>query len=117
MRIALCTAVGLWLVGVSGAQAASLHDAVLENQQPGALLHKVHSLHEAKHSLRDLGYYDIQVERASLPYSFHACKRGVRYHVHVNYYGDLAQVDELGQCRDYGDEDYSYGGRSRYPRY
>jgi hypothetical protein len=52
-----------------------------------------------------------------LPYSFHACKRGVRYHIHVNYYGDLAQVDELGRCRDYGDEDYSYRGRSRYPRY
>ena len=110
MRTALYATLCLWLLG-SGANAVTLGTG-----HP-ALLHKVHSLHEAKHSLRDLGYYDIQVERASLPYSFHACKRGVRYHIHVNYYGDLAQVDELGRCRDYGDEDYSYRGRSRYPRY
>ena len=104
----------LWLLG-SGANAVTL--GASHPEQSGTLLHKVHSLHEAKHSLRDLGYDDIQVERASLPYSFHACKRGVRYHIHVNYYGDLAQVDELGRCRDYGDEDYSHRGRSRYPRY
>jgi hypothetical protein len=115
MRRALCAALGLWLLGAAGANAITLRAA--HPEQAGALLHNVHSLHEAKHSLRDLGYYDIQVERASLPYSFHACKRGVRYHIHVNYYGDLVQVDELGRCRDYGGEDYSYRGRSRYPRY
>jgi hypothetical protein len=114
MRTALYATLCLWLLG-SGANAVTLGTG--RPEQSGTLLHKVHSLHEAKHSLRDLGYYDIQVERASLPYSFHACKRGVRYHIHVNYYGDLAQVDELGRCRDYGDEDYSYRGRSRYPRY
>ena len=114
MRIALCIALGLWLLGGSGANAVPSHLAEFDNQRPGTLIHKVHSLYEAKHSLRDLGYYDIEVERASLPYSFHACKRGVRYHIHVNYYGDLVQVDELGQCGDYGNGDYGYRRRSRY---
>jgi hypothetical protein len=44
-----------------------------------------------------------------LPYSFNACKRGVRYHIHVNWYGDLVQVDELGSC---GGDDRYYRGRS-----
>src|SRR5262249_6862182 len=69
----------------------------------GASAAQAHSLYEAKDSLYGLGYYDVQVERASLPYSFNACKRGVRYHIHVNWYGDLVQVDELGPCGDYGD--------------
>ena len=116
MRSALCAALGLLVLGVSGANALTTRPAHLEGQ-PGTLLHKVHSLHEAKHSLRDLGYYDIEVERASLPYSFRACKRGVRYHIHVNYYGDLVQVDELGRCGGYDDDDDDYRPRSRYPRY
>ena len=115
MRSALCAALGLLVLGVSGANAVTTRSAHLD-EQPGTLLHKVHSLHEARHSLRDLGYYDIEVERASLPYSFRACKRGVRYHIHVNYYGDLVQVDELGRCRGYDDDEY-YRPRSRYPRY
>jgi hypothetical protein len=116
MRTALCAALGLLVLGVPGANAITMRAAHLDGQS-GTLLHKVHSLHEAKHSLRDLGYYDIEVERASLPYSFRACKRGVRYHIHVNYYGDLVQVDELGRCHDYGDDEYTYRSRPRYPRY
>ena len=114
MRRALCAALGLLVLGVSGANALTTRAAHLG--QPGALIHNVHSLYEAKHSLRDLGYYDIEVERASLPYSFRACKRGVLYHIHVNYYGDLVQVDELGRCRGYDDDEY-YRPRTRYPRY
>ena len=117
MRRVLCAAVGLFLLGASGANAVTVRTAQFD-KQPNALLHKVHSLGQAKHTLRDLGYYNIDVERASLPYSFHACKRGLRYHIHVNYYGDLVQVDELGRCREYGgDDDYSYRGRSRYRGY
>jgi len=114
MRTVLCAALGLSLLGAP-ARAADIRAAVFTDQfHP--LLHRVHSLHQAEHKLRRLGYYAIDVERASLPYSFQACKRGVRYHIHVDYYGDLVQVDELGRCRDYGD-DYSYRSRSRYGRY
>jgi hypothetical protein len=63
-------------------------------------------LYEAKDTLYGLGYYDVRVERASLPYSFNACKRGVRFHIHVNWYGDLVQVDEIGPCGDGGYRGY-----------
>lgn len=68
---------------------------------------QAHSLYEAEETLYGLGYYDVRIERASLPYSFNACKRGLRYHIHVDWYGDLVQVDELGPC----------GGYAYQPRY
>lgn len=111
-------ALALLLTGATGASAAgALGTPRAFGAATGAIVHKVHSLYEAKHSLRDLGYYDIQVERASLPYSFVACKRGARFHIHVNYYGDLVQVDEVGPCRDYRDDgEYRYR-HQRYRRY
>ncbi len=72
----------------------------------GASTAHAHSLYEAKDKLYAIGYYDVRVERASLPYSFNACKHGVRYHIHMNWYGDLVQVDEIGACGDYGYRDY-----------
>ena len=86
-----------------------------------------HSVYEAKQTLYQHGYHDVVIERATLPYSFNACKRGVRYHIHVDYYGDLVQVDPVGRCYGYGngygngngygseDEDRGrYQGRYRY---
>jgi hypothetical protein len=80
----------------------------------GASTAHAHLLYEAKDTLYGLGYCDVRVERASLPYSFNACKRGIRYHIHVNWYGDLVQVDELGSC---GDDDRYYRGRSYDDKY
>src|SRR5215468_5813427 len=77
----------------------------------GTLVQQVHSVYEAEETLQRRGYYDVRLERASLPYSFNACKRGVRYHIHVNYYGDLVQVDPIGSC---GDNGYGYYGRRPY---
>jgi len=34
-----------------------------------------HSVYEAEQTLYQRGYSDIRVERASLPYSFNACRR------------------------------------------
>jgi hypothetical protein len=89
--------------------------------QPDSLVERVHSFYEAKHKLRDLGYYAIQTERSYPPYSFVACKRGQRYHIHIDYYGDLTQVDEAGACHDYRARYYEprpqYEGRYRYNRY
>jgi hypothetical protein len=82
-----------------------------------AMVQRVHSLDEAEDTLHRRGYYDVRVERASLPYSFNACKRGVRYHIHVNYYGDFVQVDEVGPCRRSYDEEASYGSHPYYDRY
>lgn len=125
-RSSLCAAgtCALLLTGATGASAGIA--SVPRASGPGTIIHQVHSLYEAKRSLRDLGYYNIQVERASLPYSFVACKRGARFHIHVNYYGDLVQVDEVGPCREYGYGSGYYNSRPysenryrryRYPRY
>lgn len=102
-------------VGASGAHAAGVGNMAmgLGDHKPGSLVLQVHSLREAKQRLYGLGYYDVHVERTSLPYSFTACKRGARYHIHVDYYGDLVQVDEAGACRRYDDDyDDDYRGRS-----
>jgi hypothetical protein len=71
----------------------------------GRMVSRVHSVDEAEDSLRRRGYYDVRLERSSLPYSFNACRRGTRYHIHVNYYGDLVQVDPIGPC---GANGYGY---------
>ena len=60
----------------------------------GSSLASAHSGYEARDKLSALGYYDIRTERiSSLPYSFTGCKRGTRYHIHVDYYGELTQVE------------------------
>ncbi len=100
--------VALVLFGVSGAAAANLGTS---KPEAGSIVVRAHSVDQAEDTLSRRGYYDIRLERASLPYSFSACKRGVRYHIHVNYYGDLIQVDATGPCDDYGS---SYDGRRRY---
>jgi hypothetical protein len=81
------------------------------------LLQRVHSVYEAQQTLYRRGFYDVRLERASLPYSFNACRRGARYHIHVNYYGELVEVDEVGPCRRYGDDGTYYGRRPYYGRY
>jgi hypothetical protein len=93
--------------------------------QPDSIVERAHSVYEAQHKLHDLGYYAIQIQRASEPYSFIACKRGQRFHIHIDYYGDLVQVDDAGSCENYGynyeprqgyDNDYRTSGYSRYRR-
>lgn len=93
--------------------------------QPDSIVERAHSVYEAKHKLHYLGYYAIQIERASEPYSFLACKRGQRYHLHVDYYGDIVQADQAGSCETYGDNDGTrydeprrrYQGGNRYSGY
>ena len=93
----------------------------------GSSLASAHSGYEARDKLSALGYYDIRTERiSSLPYSFTGCKRGTRYHIHVDYYGELTQVDEVGGCQRYEREEsryehpriyHRYDGYRRYQRY
>jgi len=124
-KSSLCTAggVAMLLLGGSAANAAGVADLAkaFTDKTAGTIIQRVHSPYEAKQTLYGLGYYDVHVERTSLPYSFNACKRGLRYHIHVNYYGDLVQVDKLGPCRGYryDDDDYRSGPyyRKRYRYY
>src|SRR5262245_28249020 len=111
-RKGLCAsgAVCVVLVSVSSAWAIGARPS---KPAADAVVQLVHSVYEAEETLYRRGYYDVRLERASLPYSFNACKRGVRFHVHVGYYGEIVERDAIGPCvRDYGD----YGPR-RYPRY
>jgi hypothetical protein len=96
------------------ASAASAAGLSVPNpaENSGTMVSRVHSVDEAEDSLHRRGYYDVRLERSSLPYSFNACKRGTRYHIHVNYYGDLVQVDPIGRCGDTG-----YGYYDRRPTY
>jgi hypothetical protein len=91
----------LALLSLSAAAAAGV-SVPRPASAEGQLLVKVHSVYEAERTLYRRGYYDVRLERPSLPYSFNACKRGVRYHVHMDYYGDLVQVDPIGRCYEAG---------------
>jgi hypothetical protein len=101
------------LLGASSAGAAGF--GFPEQAPAGTLVQRVHSVYEAEETLYRRGYRDVRLERASLPYSFNACKRGIRYHIHVDYYGDLVQVDPIGECAG-NDYDY-YGRRHEHGRY
>jgi hypothetical protein len=110
-RKCVCTASALAVVlCTSGAGAAGIGVLNPARDNTG-LVQRVHSVYEAEETLERRGYYDVRLERASLPYSFNACKRGVRYHIHVNWYGDLVQVDPIGPC---GGNGYGYYGRRPY---
>jgi hypothetical protein len=81
------------------------------------LVLQAHTVYDAEAKLYRRGYYDVRLERPTLPYSFNACKRGVRYHIHVDDYGDLVQVDPIGRCYGGYYSDYGYEGRRRYLGY
>ena len=127
--LTIACVLALLLASASSVQAAGVGSAAkgIANAQASSIVERVHSFYEAKHKLRYLGYYAIQTERTSVPYSFIACKRGQRYHIHVDYYGDLVQVDEAGSCHDYRERydeprtryegQYRYNRYSRYNRY
>jgi hypothetical protein len=100
--IALCAS-------TAGAAGLSVPNPV---EKSGTMVLRLHSVDEAEDSLHRRGYYDVRLERSNLPYSFNACKRGTRYHIHVNYYGDLVQVDPVGPCGANG-----YGHYDRRPNY
>ncbi len=121
--LTIASGLALLLASVSSVQAAGVSGTAkgIAGTQQNSIVVRVHSFYEAKHKLRDLGYYAIQTERSYPPYSFVACKRGQRYHIHIDYYGDLVQVDEAGACHDYRARSYEprpqYEGRSRYNGY
>ena len=108
-------AVALLLGGATAAGAVSIPNYVAADR-PSGLVQNVHSLDDAREKLYRHGYNNIHIERASVPYSFVACKRGVRYHIHINYEGDFEQVDPIGACGGYGFGNGYGNGRRDYDR-
>jgi peptidoglycan hydrolase-like protein with peptidoglycan-binding domain len=116
--LTIAAGLAMLLASVTGVQAAGTTGIAkaFAITQTDSIIQRAHSVYEAQHKLQRLGYYAIQTQRASEPYSFIACKRGQRFHIHVDYYGDLIQVDDAGSCENYGYNDGSqyYEPRRRY---
>jgi hypothetical protein len=77
-----------------------------------------HSPHDVVHILRDHGYTEIEFVDPSPPnYMANACRDGIRYHFHVDYYGEVTERREIGYCggiRDDDDDDRRSRWRRRY---
>ena len=59
-----------------------------------------HTPHKVRHMLQDRGYYRIQFTDRVLPtFQVNACRRGMRFHLHVNYYGEVTRYDRIGWCK------------------
>ena len=79
------------LATLSGAVAA----AVLST----ATAASAHSAGEVANILAQQGYSRIDFADATPPnYMLNACMDGVRYHVHVNNYGNVSERREVGSC-------------------
>ena len=58
-----------------------------------------HSASAVQDKLERHGYSRIEFTDARPPnYMANACRDGVRYHFHVNYYGDVTERREIGSC-------------------
>jgi hypothetical protein len=58
-----------------------------------------HSASAVQDKLERRGYSRIEFTDATPPnYMANACRDGVRYHFHVNYYGDVTERREIGSC-------------------
>ncbi len=79
-------------------------------------VHRTRSVDQAYAKLQSHGFHDIVVERTDVPYSFAACKRGKRYHIHIDERGELEELNSVGACGQYAD-DYNGAPRNYSSRY
>lgn len=79
---------------------------------------EAHSPQAVRYKLRDSGYSRIRFTDRVLPiYQLNACRGGRRFHLHVNYYGEVVRRYSIGWCsnaRRYR-RDYTGGRYRRYP--
>ena len=65
-----------------------------------------HTPQKVRYMLQDRGFYRIHFTDRYLPtYRLNACRRGKRFHLHVNFYGEVTLLERTGWC-----------GRKRYSR-
>ena len=58
-----------------------------------------HSPHDVQHMLQDRGYSQLEFTSTNPSnYMVDACRAGRRYHVHVNYYGEVTERSDIGRC-------------------
>lgn len=77
-----------------------------------------HTPQNVAHILRDHGYTKIEFVETNPPtYMANACKNGVRYHFHVNFYGVVTQRREIGYCGRGYDDNRRSQWRRNYDQY
>ena len=69
--LTIASGLALLLASVSSVLAAGAGGTAkgIASTQQNSIVVRVHSFYEAKHKLRDLGYYAIQTERSTPPYT------------------------------------------------
>ena len=95
MLKALCAAAALCIMGFA-TSPASAHDA-----------------DEVRYELHQRGYYNIRFLVPEPPFQVNACRDGVRFHLHVDYYGRVTERVGLGPCHTWSRAPYDDGNASR----
>jgi len=58
-----------------------------------------HTAQEVRYLLRDRGFYNIDfLDTNPRHYQVNACRQGERFHVHVNFYGEVTEQAPIGPC-------------------
>jgi hypothetical protein len=101
MLKALCAAVAIGVVGFA-ASPANAHDA-----------------DQVRYELHQRGYYNVRFLVPEPPFQVNACRDGVRFHLHVDYYGRVTERVGVGPCDPVarGPYDDDYASRRRYRNY
>ena len=70
-----------------------------------------HTPQKVRYMLQERGYYKINFTDRILPvFQLDACRRGKRFHLHVNFYGDVTRRDRIGWCDSRRQSRRSYRG-------
>ena len=75
-----------------------------------------HTPHDVEHILQDRGYSRIEfISTNPSNYMANGCRDGIRYHFHVNNYGEVTERREIGTC--YGENNHRSRRFWTSPRY
>ena len=58
-----------------------------------------HEAPQVRYELREQGYSQIQFLVAEAPFQVNACRGGLRYHLHIDWYGHVTERTPIGECR------------------
>lgn len=97
MSKTLIGVVSISLTTLGWATAASAHDAS-----------------QVRRELRERGYYQIQFIEDEAPFQVNAYRDGERFHLHIDWYGQVTERTPLGPC---GGSWWRRGWRRSYEGY
>jgi hypothetical protein len=85
------------------ANAAARHEGSPELQRAFKLekiVYRPHLTRRVRGELRERGYYNIRFTDRKLPiYKVIACKRGSKFKMHTNRWGDIRYRKRIGSCK------------------